>query len=622
MPSPSTNAKYVFLAVAGFAGAAVLGIGIRGPVHPDAEGSSSDTDPITTKAPAITHGPILGRPGAHEMGVWARTSQLAKIEVQYRPAEGGNTEAVATARTRRRDDNTGWVHLTDLQAETTYAYTVTTAGGTDERSGTFRTLPDPEDYRHSKYNPEGLFNFSFEVGACNYQYRRGDTSYTMPVYRTMRRQIEDEIHFQIMNGDFIYEARRGTSVDEWRSTNGVPAEKTPSILRHLPDVAGMWANYKHYLDRSTHLKRWHRHVPAYFMFDDHELLNDINGTGTPGNKGTRTRARDPGVRAWQDYLGWSNPVPDTARPVRFGRAELTADGTLTDPGADFSDLDLPAPTLHVHAGDDATSGVYAIEEVRGPHRLQLRPAPAEEGTELVYSIGRRAYYDFQVSNAHFLVLDTRSYRDLHDKDRPAKEGVQMIGPRQTQWLKTTMRQSDADVFFVVSSVSLTIPHGDPSQPNKDESWTSYLDAREDLIDFWDQRDAPVLVLTGDLHNSMAIGVTDNVREYLASPHNSPNHPLPDEGGRPPSGRFDSNGRPVDIHWSSFWMEDVPGEFMQQPYYTVISVQNVFENPGPNDDNRRVAYPTPRVLVRYYDGITGDLAYTESVGLKNAATASE
>jgi hypothetical protein len=91
------NAKCVFLALVGFAGAAVLEIGLRGPVHPDAEESSSDTGPITTKAPAITHGPILGRPGAHEMGVWARTSQPAKIEVQYRPVEGGNAEAASTS---------------------------------------------------------------------------------------------------------------------------------------------------------------------------------------------------------------------------------------------------------------------------------------------------------------------------------------------------------------------------------------------------------------------------------------------------------------------------------------------------------------------------------------------
>jgi phosphodiesterase/alkaline phosphatase D-like protein len=583
---------------------------------------SSGAVPSATRAdapPSITHGPMLGRPSATGMGIWVRTSAPAAFEVRYHPQGRAEAEQVATGRTRRARDNTGQVHLTSLQPDTRYVYRVRPAAAsadTAARSGTFRTLPSASQRRHAEHNPEGLFNFSFEIGACNFQYRRGDTSYAMPAYRSMRRTIEDEVDFQIMNGDYIYEARRGTSVDEWRQAQGVPADSVPEVLRHLPDVAGMWANYRLYLERSTHLKEWHRHVPAYFMFDDHELLNDINGAGTPGRTNRRTLARDPGVRAWNDYVGWSNPLPDTTRPVRFGRATIGSDGVLTDPDADFQALHPPhEPTLHVHGGDHPARGVYAIEEVLGPNRVQLRPAPEAGGDDLVYTIGRRSYFDFRVSNAHFLVLDTRSHRDVHDKSQPAKEGVQMLGARQQRWVKRTMRVSDADVFFVVSTVSLTIPHVSPSKPNKDESWTSYLDAREDLIDFWDGLGAPVLVLTGDLHNSMAIGVTDNVREYIASPHNSPNHSLPKEGDRPPSGPFDSNGRPVDIHWSSFWMDDVPGTYMQQPYYTVVAVKNTFKNPGPDDPDRRVAYPTPRVIIRYYDGLTGDLAYAESVALR-------
>lgn len=607
-----------YRAAVGLIGVALL-LGGSGYVGGEMRGDNVERDTVDAPeraGPTITHGPMLGRPGATSMGVWVRTSESTRFVVRYRPQEApASTARSDTGSTRQDHDNTGWVTLDGLTPDTRYAYTVRPASAdTTARQGTFRTLPSATTHRHPEHNPEGLFNFSFEIGACNFQYQRNDTSYAMPAYGTMRRQIEDEVDFQIMNGDYIYEARRGTSVEEWRSAHDVSAAETPEVLRHLPDVAGMWANYRLYLDRSVHLKRWHRHVPTYFMFDDHELLNDINGAGTPGREGSRVRARDPGVRAWQDYLGWSNPVPDTTRPVRFGNAELTADGVLTDPEANFRELDLPEPTLHVHAGDAPASGVYAIEDVRDPNRLQLRPAPEEGGTDLVYSIGRRAYYDFQVSNAHFFVLDTRSHRDVHDKDQPAKEGVQMLGPRQKQWLKTGMRQSDADVFFVVSSVSLMIPHVSPSDPEKDESWTSYLDAREDLIRFWDELGAPVLVLTGDLHNSMAIGVTDNVREYMASPHNSPNHSLEKEGNRPPSGPFDSNGRPVDIHWSSFWLEDVPGEYKQQPYYTVISLKNVFKNPGPETEDRWVAYPTPRVLVQYYDGRTGELAYTESVAL--------
>lgn len=600
---------------------ALVGLAGQSPAAANEGRTEGQTTRPDTAAPTITHGPILGRPSATGMGVWVRTSRPTRFEVQYHPKGNADTQQTATGRTRRAHDNTGWVHLTDLTPDTRYAYRVRpVSGDTAARLGTFRTWPSPSDRRHPEHNPEGLFNFSFEIGACNFQYRRGDSSYAMPAYRSMRWQIEDEVDFQIMNGDYIYEARRGTTVDEWRSAHGVPPKETPRVLRTLPDVTGMWANYRLYLDRSTHLKRWHRHVPTFFMFDDHELLNDINGAGTPGHEDPRVLARDPGVRAWQDYLGWSNPLPDTTRPVYFGRAELTPEGVLTDPEADFRGLRPPhEPTLHVHSnGDHSASGVYGLEGVLGPHRLQLTPAPDSGGTELAYSIGRRAYYDFQVANAHFFVLDTRSHRDLHDKDRPAKEGVQMLGTRQKRWLKTGMRRSDAEVFFVVSSVSLTIPHVSEAKPNKDESWTSYLDVREELIDFWDRQDAPVFVLTGDLHNSMAIGVTDNVREYVASPHNSPNHTLSEEDGRPPSGAFDSNGRPVNIHWSSFWKKDVPDRYRQQPYYTVVSVQNVFKNPGPGTEDRWVAYPTPRVIIRFYDGLTGDLAYAESVPIGESA----
>ena len=30
------------------------------------------------------------------------------------------------------------------------------------------------------------------------------------------------------------------------------------------------------------LAEWHRHVPSYYTFDDHEILNDVFGSGTAG----------------------------------------------------------------------------------------------------------------------------------------------------------------------------------------------------------------------------------------------------------------------------------------------------------------------------------------------------
>lgn len=566
---------------------------------------------VENESPSITHGPILGRPGSHEMGVWARTSEPASIEVTYSPLRSERTDS-ATTQTYLRNDNTGWVHLKGLQAETEYSYTVRAGGDGEGRSGTFRTLPDPDDYQHSQYNPEGLFNFTFEHGSCNFQYRRGDSSYAMPAYRSML-EMSDRIDFQIMNGDFIYETERGTSVEEWRRQQ--PSKSpVPDIVEDMPRLVGVWANYKTYLDRGSYLTEWHRQVPTYFMFDDHELLNDINGTGMPGHRSRKAVFRDIGVRGWQDYVGWSNPTPQTRRAIHHGRATVTDEGILKDTTASFEELSLGRlPTLHVHWNDDhPAAGVYEVDRVVDNHRLALSPTPEREGTNLNYSIGTRTYFRFQVSNAEFFVLDTRSHRDLHDKDQPAKEGVSMLGAAQRKWLKDGMRNSDADVFFVVSTVSLSIPHVSTDDPKKDESWTSYLDEREELIEFWDDLDVPVLLLTGDLHNSAAVEVTDNVHEYLSGPQNSPNHDYTDEAYRPPNGSFDSNGRAVDIQWSSFWLEDVPGEALQQPHYSVVTVKNVVNNPAPDGTDRWVAYPEPQVVIQYYDGITGELLYAESV----------
>ena len=143
----------------------------------------------------------------------------------------------------------------------------------------------------------------------------------------------------------------------------------------------------------------------------------------------------------------------------------------------------------------------------------------------------------RVSNADFFMLDTRSHRQLHDRDDPWKEGVSLLGEKQKQWLVEEMRKSDADFFFVVSSVNFMVPHVGPGAggANKDEAWTAVPREREELIEFWDTLGKPVFVLTGDLHNSFAIKITDSVWEFASGPHNSGNHPVSSEGG-PPSER--------------------------------------------------------------------------------------
>jgi len=578
----------------------------------------------------ITHGPILGRLSAHGIGVWVRTARPGEFFVCY--GESLASEQSATGRTRLNHDNTGWVPLTNLKANTKYQYEVHIPGKETQanRSGSFRTLPDSADFMDSKINPRGLFNFNFEFACGNNQNPGFSIGPTLPALATMRAQLKDKIHFAILNGDWLYEAERDYTLADWLTQVGVPATALPGVLQVAPTLAGVWQNYKHFLDQGANLRAWHREIPSFFTYDDHEILNDVWGAGTPGLRDRRAVFRDIGVRAWYDYLGWSNPT-EFQQPIRFGSAQLTAAGdVLTDATADFTKLDLQqCNNLHVHwgtktagvndnaldgVGGDPNAGVYDIVKILDRTHLQIAPAAKTSGN-VSYSIGRRSYYRMRLANCEFFILDTRGQRQMHDVARPDKPGLSMLGEKQREWLLAGISDSDADFIFVVSSVNFMVPHvggGKVRATNKDDAWTVFLDERERLIAFWDRLDKPVFVLTGDLHNSFAIQITDNVWEFASGPHNSQNHRATDEGDRPPNGKFHYGPRPVQIRWSTYFGGETPRSLMRKPTYCVVQVNNVFDVPQEGRAKRWQAFPRPQVLFRYYDGLTGELQYAESI----------
>ena len=396
-----------------------------------------------------------------------------------------------------------------------------------------------------------------------------------------------------------------------------------------PTIVGVWENYKLYLERGLNLADWHREVPSFFMFDDHEMLNDVNGTGTPGLRSRRAAFRDIGIRAWYDYLGWSDPIT-WAQDIHFGKARLKGGSdVLEDSAADFRELKRDQiGTLTVHwgtpdagvnnpaldsVGGDPNAGVYEIKEVLDRNRLRISPAARQDG-EASYSVGRLSHFRQKISNTAFFYVDTRSHRMMHDLDNPFQEGISILGAPQKAWLKKGMRESDADFLFVVSSVNLMVPHvlGGPDKRNKDEAWTAVAVEREELIDFWDSLGKPVFVLTGDLHNSFAIKITDRVWEFASGPHNSGNHRLAEESDRPTSGMFESRGRECEIRWSTFIPNEATGR-RRRPVYTVVQVNNTFRIPEfePGKDVW-AAYDRPQVVFQYYDGLTGDLLYAEAI----------
>ncbi|MBG86498.1 MAG: alkaline phosphatase [Verrucomicrobiales bacterium] len=588
--------------------------------------SNAERDPIR-----LTHGPMLGRPGSHSVAVWGRTSDSGEFVVKYgrRPSQMNETSKPAS--TKIENDNTGVATLKGLKSDTRYHYQVWVNNRPHGLPGSFMTLPSADDTRNEKYNPKGLFNFRFEAGSCANQNPLHGNGHRAPTYEHLNKDWARKVHFHIMNGDWLYEELREHPVEAWRLAQGI--EKLPEVVQVMPTIVGVWENYKLYLSRGIGLSKWHRNVPSYFTFDDHELVNDIWGSAEEGKRHRRTVFRDIGTYAWFNYLGWANPVEHDRR-VHFGRATMKkGSDLLVDVSVDFTKIPInEMGTLHVHWGtkeagvndmkydnDDGhpNSYVYAIDEVLDKHTVKLH-MPAKVTDTVTYSIGRRSYGSFRVSNCEFYLIDTRGDRGMHDIRERDKKGLSMLGKPQREWLMKSMEKSDADFFFLISSVPFMIPHSgaggfEADFANKEEAWTGFFDEREILINHWEKLGKKVFVMTGDLHNSFAIKVTDNVWEFCCGPHNSVNHvPDLDESGRPATGKWKFGPREMDIRWSSYILPDLPRLERLYPHFCIVQVNNVFNMPKKLGGKRWVAYPNPQVIFQYYDGRTGELEYAEAI----------
>ncbi|NBC66599.1 MAG: alkaline phosphatase [Bacteroidetes bacterium] len=114
------------------------------------------------------------------------------------------------------------------------------------------------------------------------------------------------------------------------------------------------------------------------------------------------------------------------------------------------------------------------------------------------------WYDFYIGDVHFIMLDTRYYRQ--DAGRFGGKGVEnpsMLGPEQKAWLKETLTNSTSTFKVVVSSVPWHYDaKGDGD--NKVDGWLGYSGER-DAIFSWidDSRLDGVLLLSSDRHRSDA-----------------------------------------------------------------------------------------------------------------------
>jgi len=575
----------------------------------------------------LTHGPLLGRPTATSMRVWVRTAEPGEYRIVWSQQLPLTTEMAGVAgRTRADTDHTGWVEITGLRPNTRYYYGVVTETGlVDTRMDasdpwpSFRTLPDATSYADPLNNAESLFNLRFSVGCCQRQKAQGDPRENFidanpPAYAHLLERADD-LDFHIINGDFTYEE----VLDGTR--------------------AGYANNYKLYYERGRNVSKFMRYVPSFIQYNDHEVNDNIDGAGEVGLGDGRYLVRDDGLKVWQDYAGWaSDPAPQKGT-LRFGRARLqTGSDILQDPQADFTTLN-PAQVSTIHVGhymkqDGQTKkerggpniGVYGLVEVLDAHRLRVRPAFKADGYA-PYSIGTHHYYDRVVGNCHFFFLDTRGERSkFRGPDHVADKDTFILGEAQRQWLLDGVRNSEADLLLLISPDPWTLVHsGYHVRPergfaSKGDGFCGYLHEREQILPVLDEIEKPVLIFTGDVHNSFSIQITDNVWEFMCGPLNSAGHPIGTAGLPPFGGWFDSAGRTVKVKWALGFPDNVRYNRLRQTCYAIVQINNIMHAPRPKGTGyQHISYDEPQAVVQWYDGRTGKLLYAEGISTLEAKT---
>ncbi len=105
------------------------------------------------------------------------------------------------------------------------------------------------------------------------------------------------------------------------------------------------------------------------------------------------------------------------------------------------------------------------------------------------------YFNFNIGEVEFFMLDTRFYRR-----NPFKEERTMLGPNQKAWLKDKTLNSDAKIKVIVSSVPLAFE----AKPGSEDTWAEFEREREEIFGFLTENKIEgVILLSADRHRTDA-----------------------------------------------------------------------------------------------------------------------
>ncbi len=412
---------------------------------------------------SFEHGVASGDPLADRVILWTRVSGAEgnSLKVRWQVASDADMTSVirhGVARTSSKRDYTVKIDAGSLPADSTLYYRFE-AGGVRSPIGRTRTLPTGD-----------VDQTRLAVVSC-----AAYTAGYFHVYREIAKR--DDIDVVIHLGDYIYEYGHGEYATEHAEELGRIPEPRSEIVT-LDDYRQRHAQYKSDPDAQA----MHQAHAMIAIWDDHEVANDAWKNGAENHQddeGKWTRRRDAAMRAYFEWM----PIRNVAKS---GRA--------------------------------------------------------------------RIFRSFRFGDLMTLImLDTRFYgRDLQPdaggkvESADIKAAMQdpkrrMLGRRQERWLRRALKQSAGSTWQLIGQQVMVVPLKSPDleplldldgpsllsreflegmiEVSKDnppvllDTWDGYPEARQDFLMDLDRYAENAVILSGDLHTSIAADLTPDGKEF-------------------------------------------------------------------------------------------------------------
>jgi phosphodiesterase/alkaline phosphatase D-like protein/glycerophosphoryl diester phosphodiesterase len=252
-----------------------------------------------------THGVASGDVTSTSAVVWTRANEETLVNVEFSLSpDFDSVQSGESADAAAGTEFTAQVKLEGLNPGTRYYYRVSFPDGIIAPTGTFMTAPDPAEPKLASLIWGG------DLGGQQYcrQVGRG-----YDIYATMLDLSPD---FFIANGDMIYAdgacPAEGPDGDGgWENIPGsFPGISEPAV--DWTDAAGVTQVYRdhwRYNKNDPHVQEFHKNIPMYVQWDDHEVINDFGAEWDFWNLDNQDRAGFPNlVGAGRDALFDFNPI--------------------------------------------------------------------------------------------------------------------------------------------------------------------------------------------------------------------------------------------------------------------------------------------------------------------------